>query len=101
MNPGRPFGESRAEMLKDPELAAMYLEDCLADGDVETFKAALRHVAEARLGGLSALSESAHLSQDDVSRSLSEKGDPGINALTKMLAAMGMRIGFSHIRPLN
>jgi DNA-binding phage protein len=49
-----PFNESRQAMLKDPELAAIYLEESLQDGNMEEFKQALKHVAEARLGGMAA-----------------------------------------------
>ena len=35
MKPSRPFSETLHKMLKDPELAALYLEDCLEDGDKE------------------------------------------------------------------
>lgn len=44
------FSESRNKMLQDPELAAMYLEESLAEGDMETFKLALKHVTEAQVG---------------------------------------------------
>lgn len=40
-----PFNDSRKEMLKDPELAAMYLEESLADGDMKAFDQALIHIA--------------------------------------------------------
>jgi DNA-binding phage protein len=36
-----PFNESRKAMLKDPELAAIYLEESLQDGNMEEFKQAL------------------------------------------------------------
>jgi DNA-binding phage protein len=59
-----PFDETSRELLKDPETAAMYLEECLADGDFELFKLALRHVAEARLGSKGDLPET-HTSNRD------------------------------------
>jgi DNA-binding phage protein len=52
MKPSKPFDETLHRMLKDPELAALYLEDCLEDGDMELFTMALRDVADAR-GGMS------------------------------------------------
>ncbi len=95
MKPATPFNESRLEMLKDPELAALYLEECLADGDIETFKAALKHVAHASLGGMSALSRVTHLNREALYRSLSEEGNPNLATLTKVLDAFGLRIGIT------
>ncbi len=47
----RPFDFSiRDELLKDPEHAALYLEECLIDGDMELFQAALKDVAKAQGG---------------------------------------------------
>lgn len=46
-----PFNESRKEMLKAPEIAAMYLEESLQEGNMEEFKQALKHVEEAHLIG--------------------------------------------------
>ena len=53
MNASQSFNESRNEIFKDPELAAMYLEECLTDGNIELFKLALKHVTDAQLGGMS------------------------------------------------
>ena len=36
----RPFKESSKAMLKDPETAAVYLEEILATGDIAMFQAA-------------------------------------------------------------
>lgn len=88
-----PFDESRKAMLKDPELAAMYLEESLQDGDIEAFKQALKQVAEARLGGMAALSRTTQLNRESLYCALSEKGNPRLDTLTKVLAAVGLRIG--------
>ena len=86
------FSESRNEMLLDPELAAMYLEESLAEGDIETFKLALKHVAEAQVGGITALSRITHLNRVSLYRTFSEKGNPNLETLTKILNALGLRI---------
>jgi DNA-binding phage protein len=57
MKPSRPFSDTTQEMLKDPELTALSLEECLKDGDMELFTAALKDVADA-CGGLTSLSQS-------------------------------------------
>ena len=90
-----PFTDSRQELLKDPELAAMYLEEALADGDLAAFKQALKQVADARLGGLTELSRTTQLNREALYRALSEKGNPRLDTLTKVLAAVGLRISVS------
>jgi len=88
-----PFTDSRKAMLKDPELAALYLEESLQDGNMAEFKQALKHVAEARLGGMAALSRITRLNRESLYRALSEKGNPRLATLTKVLSAVGLRIG--------
>lgn len=44
----RNVKNTHAEYLRDPEVAAEYLSQALADGDAEVALMALRNVAEAR-----------------------------------------------------
>ncbi len=93
MKASSPFSETRNKMLRDPELSAMYLEESLAKADIETFKLALKHVVEAQVGGISALSRVTHLNRVSLYRTFSEKGNPSLETLTKVLNAFGLRIG--------
>jgi probable addiction module antidote protein len=88
----RPFRETQIEQLKDPDNAALYLEEALIAGDTAAFKLALRNVAEARLGGISALSERAELNRESLYRALSNRGNPTLETLTKIMHALGLRI---------
>jgi probable addiction module antidote protein len=88
----RPFRQTQLEQLRDPDNAALYLEEALAAGDTDAFKLALRNVAEARLGGMSALSERAQLNREALYRSLSEGGNPTLETLTKVMRALGLRM---------
>ncbi len=92
MKPSRSFDETRRKALKDPKVAALYLEECLRDGDMRLFTAALKHVAEAR-GGMASLSKTTRLNREALYRALSRDGNPRLDTLTKVLAAMGLRIG--------
>ncbi len=92
MKPSRSFDETSKKLLKNPKVAAAYLEECLADGDVELFTEALKHVAEAR-GGMAMLSKETKLNRESLYRALSKKGNPRLDTLTKVLGAMGLRIG--------
>ncbi len=98
MKPSRPFSETLHKMLKDPELAALYLEECLEDGDMELFTLALKDVADAH-GGMSYISEITHLNREALYRTLSKDGNPRLDTLHKVLGALGLRIGVSVQHP--
>ena len=92
MKPSVSFDETRRKILKDPKVAALYLEECLKDGNMELFTAALKYVAEAR-GGVARLSKKTHLNREALYRTLSANGNPRLDTLAKVLKAMGLRIG--------
>jgi DNA-binding phage protein len=59
MRASRPFHPTQIALLTDPEKAALYVEETLAAGDMAALKLAVRNVAEARLGGIAALTRVA------------------------------------------
>lgn len=97
MKASKSFDGTRLKLLRDPEVAAVYLEECLKDGNMELFTAALKHVAEAR-GGVALLSRATRLNREALYRTLSEEGNPRLDTLAKVLGAMGLRIG---VVPMN
>ncbi len=90
--PTRPFNKTSQQLLKDPKVAAEYLEDILADGNMELFTAALKDVADARLGGMSALSKKTDLNRQQLYKTLSKNGNPRLNTLKEVLHAVGLRV---------
>lgn len=93
----RPLDFSeRDELLKDPKYAMLYLEECLADGDMALFQAALRDVAKAQ-GGMKAVAESADLGRESLYKSLSKTGRPQMETISKVLSALGMRFSITSI----
>ena len=88
----RPFDFGNLDVLKDPEQAALYLEEILADGDIEMFKEALKDVAAARVGNMTTLAKKTHLTREALYTSLSRKGNPRLDTLTKVLDAAGLRL---------
>ncbi len=88
----RSFDKTSRELLKNPKVAAVYLEEILADGDMEMFTAALKDVADARVGSMMALSRQTHLNREQLYKTLSKKGNPRLETLTKVLHAVGLRI---------
>lgn len=95
IRPSTSFDDTRRDILKDPEAAAAYLEECLAEGDLELFTEALKHVTDARLGGMSALAEQTHLARESLYRALSKRGNPRLETLTKVLSANGLRMSIT------
>jgi len=93
--PSQSFDEARLEVLKDADAAAVYLDACLADGNLELFTEALKHVAKARLGGISLLAEETQLGRETLYRTLSKKGNPRLGTLTKVLSAVGLRMSIT------
>jgi len=90
--PTRPFNKTSQQLLKDPKVAAEYLEDILADGNMELFTAALKDVADACLGGMSALSKKTDLNRQQLYKTLSKNGNPRLNTLKEVLHAVGLRV---------
>ncbi len=90
--PSRSFNKTRKELLKCPDYAAMYLEECLASGDIALFKFALKNVTDVRLGGMTSLARKTELSRESLYKSLSKSGNPRLNTLTKVLSASGLRL---------
>jgi probable addiction module antidote protein len=88
----RPYKEGLLERLKDPQEAAAYLDAALEDGDTEVFLLALRDVAEARLGGMTTLAQQTGLNRETLYRTLSDKGNPELASLDKLLHAVGLRL---------
>jgi probable addiction module antidote protein len=88
----RPFDFGNLDVLKDSEQAALYLEEILAEGDIELFKEALKDVAAARVGNMTTLAKKTHLAREALYTSLSRKGNPRLATLTKVLEAAGLRL---------
>lgn len=93
----KPFDFSNLELLKDPEYAAIYLEECLADGNIELFQEALRDVAKAQ-GGMKAVAEQSTLNRESLYKALSRDGNPKMETITKVLSTLGMRLSIAPIR---
>ena len=86
------FDDTRRGILRDPQAAAIYLEEMLQDGDMEQFTEALKHVAEAQ-GGVMRVSKKTRLNRETLYRTLSKDGNPRLDTLSKVLGALGLRIG--------
>ncbi|MCP5006012.1 MAG: putative addiction module antidote protein [Planctomycetes bacterium] len=59
---------------------------------MDMFTAALKDVTDARVGSMAALSKQTHLNREQLYKTLSKKGNPRLETLTKVLHALGLRI---------
>ncbi len=89
----RPFEEYLDEALKDPVHAAEYLNAALEEDDPEFLLLALGDVARAY--GMSKLAKKASISRVGLYKSLSKKGNPGLQTFINILKASGLRLSFS------
>lgn len=48
MKASKSFDETRRKVLHNPKAAAVYLEECIKDGNIELFTAAIKHIADAQ-----------------------------------------------------
>jgi probable addiction module antidote protein len=89
-NRPKDYRESLLQDLQDPGEAAAYLTAALEEGDSAVFLLALRDVADAR--GLSLLAAQAQLNRENLYRLLAEAGNPQLDSLTALLAALDLRL---------
>jgi probable addiction module antidote protein len=91
-----PFDDWLVGRLKDPELAAAYLEACLEDEDPRIFLLALRDVTLAQ-GGIQFLSQKTGLHRVNLNRILSAKGNPEMKSLVAIMRELGFHLGISPV----
>jgi len=75
--------------LKNPKLAAAYLNSVLEDGDDTLFLKALKDVAEA-MGGLSYLARKTNLNRANLYKIFSGEGNPEYQTLLNILKVLGL-----------
>jgi len=84
------YQEGLLERLQDPEYASEYLNEALKKGPQEIFMLALRDVAKAK--GISQAAREANLNRETMYRMLSEKGNPNLSSLNKLLDTLGLTL---------
>ena len=84
------YRESLLQALQDPQEAAEYLTAALEERDSAVFLLSLRDVADVR--GISTLAAKAQLNRENLYRMLSKHGNPQLDSLTALLAALDLRL---------
>lgn len=82
--------------LRDPEVAAEYLNEALEDDNPAVILMALRNIAESQSDGLAGLAERSHLGRESLYKMLSTKGNPKLSSFTKVLHGLGLKIKVEH-----
>ena len=86
----KDFDEILLEDLRDPEAAAIYLQDAWEDS-AEEFLVALRKYVQAN-GGMARCAEKAQVTREALYRMLSDKGNPELRSVRAVLEATGLRL---------
>ena len=87
----------RTDLLKrlaDPEYAAEYLAQVLAEKDSAAFLIALKDVVEAS-GGVGKLAGRVGLQRPSLYKILSKKGNPTLETLQEILKPLGLRVSIA------
>jgi probable addiction module antidote protein len=81
------------EELRVQKTRVRYINSAWETGDFKYFLKALKNVADA-LGGMKKLSNDTQLARESLYTMLSEKGNPTLSSLEKVLRAFGVKIVF-------
>ena len=95
--PSAPHEAWLIERLKNPKMAAAYLEVAIEDGDQGGLMLALRHVAQAQ-GGVAEMARRSSLTREATYRMLSKSGNPELRSFTALLAGAGLRLAIKPAR---
>lgn len=82
------------QRLRDPEYAAEYLAQVLAEKDSAAFLIALKDVVEAS-GGMGNLAGRVGLKRPSLYKILSKNGNPTLETLQEILKPLGLRVSIA------
>ena len=84
------YNDALAAALTDPQEAASYLAAVIELNDQPTLLLALREVAKAH--GMADIARRADMGDKTLFKALSDSGNPTLDTVSKVLAAMGLRL---------
>ena len=84
------YTDGLSNRLQDPEYASEYLNEALKEDSQELFMLALRDVATVM--GFTKAARESNLNRETMYRMLSEKGNPNLSSLTKLLDTFGLSL---------
>lgn len=80
---------THSEQLRNPEVAAEYLNLALQENNPSVLLMALRNIAEAQEGGMAGLAARTHLGRESMYKMLSEAGNPKLSSFTRIIRELG------------
>ena len=83
----------QGDLSRDEGHALALLAESFHDEHEGTFLVALRHMVLAR-GGMAKIAKASGLNRESLYKALSRGGNPGINTLRKILAALKIKVTF-------
>lgn len=84
----RSFEELLGEYLENPEFAMSFLNQALADEDIEAFQLSLKDIIRVH-GKISELAKEAHLSRGTLYKLMQGKGQTEMGTVLKLIHALG------------
>jgi probable addiction module antidote protein len=78
--------------LRDPEVAAEYINQALASDDVAVILMAIRNVVDAQEGGISGVAEKSELGRESMYKMLSPRGNPKLSSLNALFHGLGLKL---------
>ncbi len=84
----RPFDV--ANFLRTPEDAAAYLSAALEEDDPAAFRTALGDVARSR--SMASVADAAGLGRESLYKALSQGGNPSLDTVQRVVAALGLSL---------
>ncbi len=84
------YNEGLLNRLQDPAYASEYLNEAIREGSQEIFMLALRDVTKAK--GIAKAAQEWNLNRETMYRMLSEKGNPNLSTLSKLLDTLGLTL---------
>lgn len=84
----RSFEELLGEYLENPEFAMSFLNQALADENVEAFQLSLKDIIQVH-GRVALLAKEAHLSRGTIYKLMQGKGQAEIGTILKLIHALG------------
>ncbi len=89
------YAASLEQALTDPAEAAAYIEAAIELEDPAALLVALRHVANAH--GMAETARRSNVGEKTLFKALSDKGNPTLDTITKVLHAVGLRLSVAPV----
>lgn len=88
----RNVREVHSKHLRDPEVAAEYINQALASDDIAVILMAIRNVVDAQEGGISGVAEKSALGRESMYKMLSPRGNPKLSTLNALFHGIGLKL---------